>query len=97
VTGSLVEVPTPVHQVPPTVWSAVAKKFGHSGTLVVWSNLDRCMWRSGTTIINNSESLIGRMYRQYLNEGRAAIRMVAFDDPKTTRIDRLAVANDPGI
>ena len=96
VTGSLVEVPTPVHQVPPTVWSSVAKKLGHSGTLVVWSNLDRCMWRSGTTIINNSGSLIGRMYRQYLNEGRAAIRMVAFDDPKTTRIDRLAVANDPG-
>jgi len=93
---TLVEVPTPDRQAPPSMWGEVAKGFGPSGTLVIWSNLDRCMWRMGSTVINNSDALIGRMYRQYINEGIASIRLVVFDDPKSPSIDRNAIANDPG-
>lgn len=94
--GAITEVPAPVARTLPTEWTTVADSIGPTGTLVVWSDLDRCMWKTGTTIINRSEFLIGRMYRAYINSGRATIRMVVFDDPKAPRIDSLAVANDPG-
>jgi len=89
-------VPEPVESPLPEVWLAAGRTIGHTGTLVVWSNLDRCMWRSGTTIIDRSETIIGRMYRLFINDGRARLRMAAFDDPNAPRIDRFAEANDPG-
>lgn len=94
--GAITEVPAPVARTLKTEWTTVADSIGPTGTLVVWSDLDRCMWKTGTTIINRSEFLIGRMYRAYINSGRATIRMVVFDDPKAPRTDSLAVANDPG-
>ena len=94
--GSMTEVPTPEARRLPAEWTTAAESIGRTGTLVVWSDLDRCMWKNGTTIIKRSEFVIGRMYRAYINSGRATIRMVAFDDPKAPRIDTLAVANDPG-
>lgn len=94
--GTLIEVPDPTPCKIPDVWRDAAQTLGSSGTLVVWSDLDKCMWRSGTTIINRSEAVIGRMYRQYLDEGRANIRLAAFQDPASPRIDKPAVANDPG-
>jgi hypothetical protein len=96
INGTMVEVPTPVQHSLPSEWTTVAKTIGRSGTLVVWSDLDRCMWKNGTTIIKRSEFLIGRMYRVYINSGRATIRMVAFDDSRAPRIDEFALANDPG-
>ena len=92
----MTEVPTPESRRLPAEWTTAAESIGRTGTLVVWSDLDRCMWKNGTTIIKRSEFVIGRMYRAYINSGRATIRMVAFDDPKAPRIDTLAVANDPG-
>ncbi|MCQ3810877.1 MAG: ATP-binding protein [Acidimicrobiia bacterium] len=80
----------------PKEWLAAGQAIGDTGTLVVWSNLDRCMWRNGTTIINRSESIIGRMYRQFIHDGRAQLRLAAFEDPKAPRVDRFAEVNDPG-
>lgn len=94
--GAVSEVPEPQPAGLPGPWVDAANSIGESGTLVVWSDLDRCMWKKGTTIINRSEFVIGRMYRAYINSGRAQIRMVAFDDPRAPRLDKLAVANDPG-
>ena len=92
------EVPAPELRPLPQMWVKAAKAIGITGTLVVWSNLDRAMWRTANTIIRNSEFLIARMYRNFLTEGKVAIRMAAFseNDPARCTSDDYAVANDPG-
>lgn len=92
------EVPAPQPKPIPSIWQQVGKNFDRSGTLVVWSDIDRCMWKTGKTIIDNSEYLIGRMYRKFLNSGEVSIRMLAFDlDNSTTVIEeKPAKPNDPG-
>ena len=92
------EVPAPEHRKLSQMWLDVVQAVGATGTLVVWSTLDRTMWRTANTIIRNSEFLIARMYRHFLDGGKVAIRMAAFldDDPRRRTIDRFAVANDPG-
>jgi len=91
-------VPDPQESVVPAVWLDAATGFGKSGTLVVWSKLDRVVWRTAEALIKNSEFLIGRMYRKFLHSGDVAIRMSSFlaDAPKKPVIDRFAKANDPG-
>src|SRR5690606_2510695 len=79
-------------------WTRAGGDFGHSGTLVVWSNIDRCIWKTGKAIIDNSEYLIGRMYRKFLASGKVQIRMATLDwDHLEARAinERFAVPNDP--
>ncbi len=92
------EVPAPEYRPLPEMWVKAAIAIGATGTLVVWSNLDRVMWRTANTIIRNSEFLIARMYRNFLSEGKVAIRMATFseEDPGRRASDDYAVANDPG-
>ena len=94
----MTDVPEPEKKAIPDVWKKVGKSFGKTGTLVVWSTLDRLMWKSAPTIITNSEFVIGRMYRRFLEKGTIKIRMVGFDfdNPATVKLDQLAVPNDPG-
>ena len=95
--GDLGKVPKPVTKPIPQLWRRTGKTFGKTGTLVVWSNMNRCVWRTSKTIIENSELLIGRIYRKYIASGKAAIRMAAFDiaSPRDAQIDKLALPNDP--
>ncbi len=92
------EVPEPVRKAPPKLWQQAGGTFGRSGTLVVWSRLDRIMWRSAKAIVDNSGELIGRMYRRFLAGGRIDIRMVSFllEDPEERHTEKSALANDPG-
>lgn len=94
----MTDVPEPVKQAVPEIWQKVGKSFGKTGSLVVWSTLDRLMWKSAITIINNSEFIIGRMYRRFLEKGAVKIRMVGFDfdNPSVIKIDKYATPNDPG-
>lgn len=91
------EVPEPVSKALPTEWTKAANRVGRSGTLVVWSNIDRCTWSSARALFNNSEFIIGRMYRRFLKDGRVSIRMASFleDDPGNPLIDEDAELNDP--
>jgi len=95
--GHLKSVPAPEKRAIPSVWRVAAQNIEKSGTLVVWSKVDRCTWRTSRAIIENSEFAIGRMYRMFLQSGRASIRMAAFDinDPSSFTIDKVAQANDP--
>ncbi len=94
----LTEVPEPNVQPIPMIWRNIGQKFGESGTLVVWSKIDRCIWRTGKAIIDNSEFVIGRMYRKFLNNGQVKIRMVAFDLEALYNliVEKYALPNDPG-
>ena len=77
-------VPRPVPEPVPDQWRRVGNGFGPSGTLVVWSDLDRCLWRTATAIIDNSEFVVGRMYRKWLDDGRVKIRFTAFNQDALT-------------
>lgn len=90
-------IPEPVIEKIPAVWLQTGTSFGRSGTLIVWSNLDRIMWRTADSIIDNSEFLVGRMYRRFLSNNKVRIRLASFDadNPKTTLKERNALPNDP--
>jgi hypothetical protein len=92
------KVPVPTPQPIPAIWRTVGKTFGKSGTLVVWSRMNRCVWRTSRTIIDNSEFLIGRIYRKFISCGKAKIRMAAFDmaNPQVPLFEpKFAAPNDP--
>lgn len=91
------ELPEPVVREIPPLWREVSDNFGQSGTLVVWSNLDRIFWKTAASIIDNSELLVGRMYRRFLADGRVHIRLAAFDvdSPVLTMTHRDVLPNDP--
>ena len=90
-------VPTPIKKTIPEIWRIAGKAFGKSGTLVVWSNIDRCIWKTAQAIIDNSEFLIGRMYRKFISEGKATIKMVAFKESNPNHLIYIknAQPNDP--
>ena len=96
----LAEVPKPQKRNIPDIWKKVTTGFGRTGTLVVWSNIDRCMWKGGKTIIENSEFVIGRMYRKFLENQEVVIRMATFDINEPTNsnkmVEKFAQPNDPG-
>lgn len=92
------EIPEPVLSEVPAEWRQAMHSIDHSGTLVVWSNLDRLIWRRAQTLIKNSEEIIGRMYRQFLHEGNVAIRLTHFSEEapsKPGHHERWAQPNDP--
>lgn len=95
--GSQNTVPEPEEFTIPEMWLAAGGQLGRSGTLVVWSELDRCLWKTATTIIRNSEYVIGRMYRRFVHKGVLNIRTASFleDSPLDFDIDRTVETNDP--
>jgi len=97
--GGLTEVPSPEARPIPSEWIAAATddSFGDSGTLVVWSKIDRCLWRTSRALIDNSEKLIGRMYRGWIGDGRVRIRLASFVSGRPEEIVQAddARPNDP--
>ena len=95
--GEIQEVPAPTENPIPPFWRQAGQSFGSTGTLVVWSALDRCTWRTARSIINNSEFVVGRMYRKFIDSGQTAIRMATFLEgiPQPESEDYF-LANDPG-
>ncbi|MHA7965815.1 ATP-binding protein [Paenibacillus sp. CAU 1782] len=90
-------MPEPSKKPIPDLWIGAGDLFGQSGTLVVWSQLDRLIWYKASTLIDNSELLIGRMYRKFLADGSAKIRMAAFNIENLSNfsIEKEALPNDP--
>ena len=76
----MIEVPEPKSAKIPSTWrKLISDKIGDHGTLVVWSELDRVRFRSSKALMENAEFLVGRMYRHFIHEGKAKIRLAAFD------------------
>jgi hypothetical protein len=90
-------MPEPTKNPIPEMWKKAGIEFGKTGTLVVWSKLDRLIWSKGSTLLDNSEFLIGRMYRKFLAEEKVKIHLTVFDinNPCEPSIDKLALPNDP--
>ena len=96
ISGNVREVPEPKLQFLPDRWQTMGAKFGNTGTLVVWSNIDRRRWRTSDALIRNSELLIGRIYRRFLGADRVRIRFLSFDvDDLENAEEDWARPNDP--
>jgi hypothetical protein len=85
-----VPVPDPV----PHEWLEHAPMIrrAHSGTLVVWSNLDRLKWRTAKSTLENTEELIGRIYRKLISRGLVLRLTIVCEGERTERYVRI---NDP--
>lgn len=91
------KIPDPIAKNIPEQWLKMGRKFGKTGTLVVWTKLERCFWRTAMAIIDNSEQLIGRIYRRFIYDGTIKIRLAAYDRDNLDKadFDELAQPNDP--
>ena len=95
------QVPFPDQHTPiPEVWSRAgsAEIFeNRSGTLVVWSKLDKIQWRTGHAIIDNTSREVGRIHRYFIDADITRIRNVSFLDnrPNDPDYESYVQANDP--
>ena len=63
------EVPEPTHDPVPRRWRPISRcTIEASGTLVVWSRLDRVRWRGGEKTLDRTAELCGRIYRKFLTD-----------------------------
>ena len=71
-------------------------KSAKTGTIVLWRNLDKMQWMKGSSVINNSEMVIGRIYRKFIHNDKIVIRMASFDNESSKpKIDKNMLPNDP--
>jgi hypothetical protein len=93
--GNLEDIPEPIKKDIPEQFTDYIN--AESGTLVLWSKIDRCMWKTAKSIFKNSELLIGRMYRYFIQDETISIEMIAKNEdgllPNTE--DNFFKANDP--
>ena len=91
-------VPAPAHRPLPDEWRARSKNIETTGTLVEWTNFDdhRLSWRGALATLRNTESLVGRMYRKFIDDGRLSIRLLALLKGKAEpTFDKPVRVNDP--
>lgn len=96
--GTMRDVPDPEHDPIPDEWRELSNGLGHSGTLVVWSELDidRLTWKSASHTLVNTERVVGRIYRRFIMDGSVTIRLFAKEEGSDEPLhDRPAVFDDP--
>jgi len=91
-------VPAPAHIPLPDEWRALSYNIETTGTLVLWTNFDdhRLSWRGASATLRNTESLVGRMYRKFIDDGRLSIRLLALlEGESEPTFDEPVRVNDP--
>ena len=72
-------VPVPIIKPIPEKWLKGSEIWDVSGTLVVWSKLDRFSWKTSKSVHRNTEYVVGRMYRKHITEDGVGIRIAAYE------------------
>ncbi|UTZ21318.1 ATP-binding protein [Vibrio campbellii] len=98
--GKLEEVPIPVAMpIPSKYEKAFFTKRPESGTLIIWSKLDRLSWKTGKSIYRHCEHLVGRMYRNFISDDNIKIESITYRKSGEDRLDvydrETFKANDP--
>ena len=94
-------VPIPDREIPiPEIWKHAGGDaiFSHrSGTLVVWSKLDKIQWKTARALIDHTATEVGRIHRHHIDSDIVRIRAVSFRDirPEEPTLQKIVVANDP--
>ena len=90
------EVPEPKPAEIPDIFKSSSKiLLNGSGTMVVWSQLDRCIWKKSSTLLTRSENLVGRIYRKFIDSGKLKIRLVPIDNQNKIGDTTYVRPNDP--
>lgn len=94
--GEIDDVPEPDQLPVPPAWKERSSVIGRKGTLIVWSEFDdhRLTWATAKSTLYNTEMLVGRIYRKFIDLGTAEIRLRAFSDGEESYAVT-ARANDP--
>ena len=101
ITGGDSDAPIPDQETPiPDVWKSVGSEEiyrSRSGTLVVWSQLDKIQWKTARAIIDNTSREVGRIHRHFIWADIIRIRAVSFLENRPDELDQESqfVANDP--
>ena len=67
-----------------------------TGTLVVWSKLDKIQWKTAGAIIDNTSREVGRIHRHFIDVGLIQIRTAFFlKNSSNSPTEEYVVANDP--
>lgn len=94
-----VRVPVPVQERPPDSWLRQSRpaivRDSESGTLVVWSNLDRVDWRTSRTTMERVEEEVGRIYRDFIRDRQVSLVMQSFDTDGSRDPSQTIRPNDP--
>ena len=95
--GHLVSVPSPIVKPFPDEWRNRSDIVDTTGTFVLWTKFDehRLSWRGAAATLRNTEALVGRMYRKFIDDGRVTIRLVPLSDEKPLLDSSYARVNDP--
>lgn len=98
--GDLEEVPIPLESnIPDEYRKAFFTSLPISGTLVIWSKLDRLSWKTGKSIYRHCEHLVGRMYRKFISDENIKIESITYRKSDKNTLDvwekETFKANDP--
>jgi hypothetical protein len=97
--GDLNEVPEPRPSTVPTEWlNLLLNPMSASGTLVVWSNLDRVSWKQSATLLRHVEFMVGRVYRRFIKRNQVRLRLAAYGTSRgeyTSHWESFVRPNDP--
>lgn len=67
VNDGMAEIPhTEIKEIPEIYLDTSVAGFSDTGTLVVWSSLDRVEWKQAATTFEHTKFLLGRIYRRFL-------------------------------
>jgi hypothetical protein len=89
-------VPQPIKKTLPEDIHLDKFSLGQSGTLVVWSKLDKVLWKTGKSIIKHSSFQVGRMYRYFLDKELCTLKAFVFHSDKRNIVDSTEIVkNDP--
>ncbi|MYC81929.1 MAG: hypothetical protein F4X19_07555 [Acidobacteria bacterium] len=94
-------VPKPDQETPiPESWRIAGSDDifdNNSGTLVVWSKLDKVQWKTGRAILENTAREVGRIHRHFIDADITRIRLASFHERRPSEFDfeQHVVANDP--
>jgi len=88
-------IPHPKKSSIPEEWKTkVHSNISDSGTLIVWSDLDRLKWKRHKAFFSNTEFTVGRMYRYFIQDNKCQIRMAAYNGQEKV-FDEYIKPNDP--
>ena len=95
------DVPEVMPEAVPDRWLEIAENVSApTGTLVVWSQLDRVRWSGGTKTLKRTAELCGRIYRKFLTDDKKKISInliLGSDDSGSLafRSNQDCLPNDP--
>jgi len=72
--GDLETIPEPaLQEIPSSILNVCGEILPKTGTLVLWSKIDRCQWKTGKSIFKHTQDTVGRVYRKFLHDDRVSI------------------------